>query len=136
MSSSNDQNSQPPIDVLRPAPDEVERAWQSRRGLSGLGSSCDAMTQCEMESYLGRMVDSLLAIRASAEVAEMKALRLRWDEAEAVEVISECRRRLSLPDGAIRSSEVRNASALGDPVQGREAVAGSYSTNSEVLRGA
>ena len=117
MSSRSDQNSQPPIVVLRPAPDEVERAWQSRRRLSGLRPSCDAMTQCEMESYLGRMVDSLLAIRGSAEVAEMKALRLRWDEAEALEVISECRRRLGLPDGAIRSFEVSSASESTAPAQ-------------------
>lgn len=95
---------QPPIESLHPAPERVERAWQNRNPLYGLRPTRSSMTQCELEACLGGLINFVLTTRASAEDAEMKALRLRWDEAEALESISECRYRLGLPDGAISQS--------------------------------
>lgn len=95
---------QPPITTLHPAPSKVHRAWQSRmrRGrITAFESSLEIMQQWELEARLGRLIERALKARDSAEEAEMKALKARWDEAEALESIRRCRACLGLPDGPI-----------------------------------
>lgn len=105
---NRDQKSQPPISTLQLPPEVAQLAWENRmrrkRAEAAFAPSVEAMQQWELEAHLGRLIEQALSARDRAEAAELKALTARWDEAEALASLRECRKRLGLSDGPIGDS--------------------------------
>ncbi|MDR5887538.1 hypothetical protein [Vreelandella janggokensis] len=104
-----------PCAVLRPAPEVVQREWEKRcrrqKSEAAFATKLSDLQQWQLEVQLGQLIKQATLARESAEESEIKALKARWDEAEALESISECRKCLGLTDGPIGQLDGRDDDA-------------------------
>lgn len=104
-----------PCALLRPAPEVVQQEWQKRcrrhKSKARFAAKLSDLRQWQLEVELGQLIKQANIARESAEESEIKALKARWDETEALESISECRKCLGLADGPIGQLDGRDDDA-------------------------